>query len=78
METMVELLLNADNVRMVLMVMLGYCGYVKLKTSLLREMDEKMDEKLTAFHTQLKTNDFAHLNNTIEALTFRLNQNFQN
>lgn len=30
------------------------------------------DEKIGAFHSHLKANDFAHLNNTIEALTFTL------
>jgi hypothetical protein len=50
-----------------------------LEVSLLKTMDEKMDIKLAAFHAHLKANDFAHLNNTIEALTFRcLNQNSQN
>jgi len=86
MEKMVELLLNADNVRMVLIVILGFCGYVKLNSSfdkklwgleksLLKAMYEKIDTKLGTFYTQLKTNDFAHLNNTIEALTFMLEKN---
>jgi len=34
-----------------------------------------MDEKIIAFHSHLKANDFAHLNNTIEALTFTLEKN---
>jgi hypothetical protein len=42
-----------------------------MKYSLLKAMDEK----LNAFHAQLKVNDFAHLNNTIEALTFTLEKN---
>jgi len=44
---------------------------VQLKTSLLKAMDEK----ISAFHSHLKANDFAHLNNTIEALTFMLEKN---
>jgi len=82
METMVELLLNGDNVRMMLIVILGFCGYVMIRSqmkslemSLLKAMDEKIDTKLGTFHTQLKTNDFAHLNNTIRALTFTLEKN---
>jgi len=34
-----------------------------------------MDERFTAFHKLLKENDFAHLNNTIKALTFTLKKN---
>jgi len=111
MESIVELLINAENVRMVLMVIIGYCGYVKLKSqtrgleyslnkridgveaslsqkicdldrkvdgvesSLLKAMDEKIEARLSAFYVQLKTNDFAHLNSAIEALTFTLEKN---
>jgi hypothetical protein len=100
MENMVDLLLNAENVRMMLLLVFGYCGYVMLRSqmkgleyslskrmdgldkkiddveaSLLKTMDEKMDLKLAAFYAQLKANDFAHLNNTIEALTFMLEKN---
>ena len=46
-----------------------------VESSLLRAMDEKIDLKLAEFHAQLKANDFAHLNNTIEALTFTLEKN---
>jgi len=129
MENVVELLINAENVRMVLMIIIGYCGYVKLRSqtngleyslnkkidgveaslnkridgveaslnkridaldkridgldrkidgvesSLLKAMDEKIEARLSAFYVQLKTNDFAHLNNAIEALTFTLEKN---
>ena len=46
-----------------------------VESSLIRLIDEKIDSKLEAFHTKLKQNDFAHLNNTIEALTFTLKKN---
>jgi hypothetical protein len=111
MEKMMDLLLNAENVRMALMMMFGYCGYVLLKTSFEKRIDgaekrldgkidsaekrldgkidgldkkidgveasllKAMDEKINAFHEHLKTNDFAHLNSTIEALTFMLEKN---
>jgi len=100
MEKMVDLLVNAENVRMLMLMVLGYCGYLKLKSqirgteyslnkridsveaSLNRRIDSveasllrAMDEKISAFHTHLKANDFAHLNNTIEALTFTLEKN---
>jgi len=67
----VEQVLNAENVRMLLLMVFGFTCYVQLKTSLLKAMDEKIN----AFHSHLKANDFAHLNNTIEALTFMLEKN---
>ena len=66
-----EQVLNAENVRMLLLMVFGFTCYVQLKTSLLKAMDEK----ISAFHSHLKDNDFAHLNNTIEALTFMLEKN---
>jgi len=137
MEKMVDLLIDPDNIRMVLLMMFGCCGYIMLKsqmkgleyslskridgveyslgrridgvdkridgveyslstslnkridgveyslsTSLNKRIDDMessllraMDEKIGAFHAQLKANDFAHLNNTIETLTFMLEKN---
>jgi hypothetical protein len=89
MENMVELVLNAENVRMLVLLAFGFCGYVMLKTSFEKKLDgldkkidsveasllRAMDEKINAFHSHLKANDFAHLNNTIEALTFTLEKN---
>jgi hypothetical protein len=40
----------------------------RMETSLFKAMDEKID----AFHSHLKANDFAHLNDSIVALTFTL------
>jgi hypothetical protein len=93
MESMVELVLNAENVRMLVLLVFGFCGYVMLKTSFEKKLGcveaslnkriddvessllKAMDEKINAFHSHLKANDFAHLNNTIEALTFMLEKN---
>jgi len=108
MEQIVELLMaNSDNVRMLVILAVGLCGYVKFNISfekrfyaldrridaLDKKIDDKfgfldkkidgveasllkaIDEKIIAFHGQLKANDFAHLNNTIEALTFTLEKN---
>jgi len=71
MESIVEQVLNAENVRMLVLLVFGFTCCVWLKTSLLKAIDEKID----AFHSHLKANDFAHLNNTIEALTFMLEKN---
>jgi hypothetical protein len=97
MENMVELVLNAENMRMLVLLVFGFCGYVLLKTSfekringldrkidcvessLLKAMDEKIafanQNLYTQLYTQLKNNDFKHLNDTIEALTFMLEKN---
>jgi len=77
MET-VNLIFNAENVRMLVILAFGFCGYIFIKSQM-KDMKysllKAMDEKLNAFHAQLKANDFAHLNNTIEALTFTLEKN---
>ena len=115
MESIVEQVLNAENIRIMVLLVFGCCCYVLLKTSfekrldgveaslnkridgldkkidgveasLNKRIDDKingleasllraMDEKIDAFHSHLKANDFAHLNNTIEALTFMLEKN---
>jgi hypothetical protein len=107
MENMVELVLNAENVRMLVLLVFGFCGYVLIKSQMkgleyslnkkIDFLDKKidgveaslnkridgleisllmaMDQKIAAFHSHLKANDFAHLNNTIEALTFMLEKN---
>jgi hypothetical protein len=50
-------------------------GVEKRMDGLEYSISNKIDEKLVAFHALLKANDFAHLNNTIEALTFTLEKN---
>jgi hypothetical protein len=96
MESVIGIIFSAENVRLLVMLAVGFCGYVLLKgqmkdmeRSMEKKMDglekridgvdasigQKIDDKLTAFHAQLKANDFAHLNSTIEALTFTLEKN---
>jgi len=89
MESVLGIIFSAENIRMLVLLAFGFCGYVLVKgqmkdleASLNKRMDgaeasidKKMDDKLNAFHAQLKANDFAHLNNTIEALTFTLEKN---
>jgi len=86
MESVASLVFNAENMRMLVLLVFGFCGYVLLKTSLEKKMDglessllKAMDEKITAanqnLYAQLKANDFKHLNDTIEALTFMLEKN---
>jgi len=75
----VEQVLNAENMRV---LVFGFTCCVLLKTSFEKKLNSMetsllraMDEKINAFHSHLKANDFAHLNNTIEALTFMLEKN---
>jgi hypothetical protein len=110
-ENILGMILNAENGRMLAIMILGYFGYVRIigqmkegdsalekkidgveaslnkridgvEVSLNKRidgletsLDKKIDENLIAFHAMLKTNDFAHLNHTIEALTFTLEKN---
>jgi ribosomal protein S13 len=71
---------------MLILLTFGFAAITRLKMSLetkingvelslAKLIDEKIDSKLEAFHVKLKQNDFAHLNNTIEALTFTLEKN---
>ncbi len=71
MESTVDLIFNAENVRMLVIMAFGYFLYVSLKGKVRHMIRENNKE----FHAQLKSNDFAHLNNTIEALTFTLEKN---
>jgi len=93
MESIVDIVFNAENIRMLVLLAFGFCGYVMLKTSLEKKIDgldrkidgvessllKAMDKKIAAanqsLYAQLKANDFKHLNDTIEALTFILEKN---
>jgi len=89
MDSVLGIIFNADNVRMLVLLAVGFCGYVLMKGQMKdmqhylekkidgveSSIDRKIDEKLLAFHAMLKANDFAHLNQTIEALTFTLEKN---
>ena len=124
-----DIVFNAENVRMLVLLIFGFCGYVLIKSqmkdleyslgkridgldrkidgletslnhkidsveaslgkriddldrkidgvesSLLKAMDEKIAAANQSLYTQLKANDFKHLNDTIEALTFILEKN---
>ena len=115
MESIVDIVFNAENVRMLVLLIFGFCGYVLIKSqmkdlehslgkridaldhkidgvdtslnhkidykieylesSLLKTMDEKIAAANQSLYAQLKANDFKHLNDTIEALTFILEKN---
>jgi len=58
METVLNMVIDPDNVRMLLLVVLGWSGH---------SLNKRIDE--------LKHNDFANLNDTIQALTYALEKN---
>jgi hypothetical protein len=70
-----KILFSAENVRTTILLVAMFSGFMWMKNSLSKEMDEKMDKRFEAFHAQLKTNDFKHLNDAIEALTYALEKN---
>jgi len=45
------------------------------KIEIREEINATLDARFTAFHKQLKENDFAHLERTIKALTYMLEKN---
>ena len=78
----INLIFSGENIRtlIVIVAILYISKSQELKiekrlSSFENEIRKTIDEKLTAFHTLLKDNDFAHLNRTIKALTFTLEKN---
>jgi hypothetical protein len=85
----VGLFLNAENVRTLVLLVAIVCGIVwqrngmskleikmlEMKMDILKEIKGEMKEEFETFHAQLKSNDFKHLNDTIEELTFMLEKN---
>jgi len=70
METVLNMIMNADNIRFALMVVLGWSGY-----TLLNKRIDGVEVTLNKRIDELKFNDIAHLNNSIEALTYALEKN---
>jgi len=70
METVLNLLFNAENMRMLLIVAFGWSGFVFIKASI-KELRTDMETSIK----ELKYNDIAHLNSSIEALTYALEKN---
>jgi hypothetical protein len=78
----INFLVIAENLRMLFLFVMMVAGYVSLIWQLDKKMNAlgialrgEMDERFTTFHKTLKENDFAHLNETIKALTFTLQKN---
>jgi len=81
-----NMILNEENIRtLVILVAIAYASFwqtSRLEKRLdekmdkkFKEQDEKIDKRFDSFYQQLKTNDFAHLNDAIGELTFILEKN---
>jgi len=77
-----NIVLNEENIRTLVIMVAIACGFIwqnaqfdKKMDKRFNEYDAKMDKKFDSFYLQLKTNDFAHLNNAITELTFLLEKN---
>jgi len=90
MESVLNLVVNAENVRILLIIVFGFSGFVWLKTSLEKKIigvDKRIDELSASLNgriDELKYNDlatiksdFAHLSSAVEALNVRLNSSFE-
>jgi len=66
MESVLNMIVNAENVRMLLVVAFCWSGFVLIKSSI---------KELRASIKELKYNDIAHLNGSIETLTYALEKN---
>jgi len=86
MESVLNLVVNAENVRILLLIVFGFSGFVWLKTSMTtihRRIDQvevslgkridNLEVSLNKRIDELKYNDFAHLSSAVEALNVRLN-----
>jgi len=82
MESILNLVVNAENVRIALLAVLGFCGYVlmsrrmdRMEYSLSKRIDavdrriDNVEFSLNKKIDDLKYNDFAHLSSGIGALT---------
>jgi len=77
MDSILNLIANGENVRLLVTLAFICCGYVLLNSRMSR-MEYSIKGELVAIHTridELKHNDIAHLNSTIEALTYALEKN---
>jgi len=85
MESILNIIVNAENGRMLILMAFAYVGYTRLRYDVNKRIDgveasikELKYDDLAAIHRRiddLKNNDFAHLKSTIEALTYALEKN---
>ena len=88
MEPILNLIINRENVRMLVIIAFVCCGYVMINSKIddlrhtvlaaihkrIDNVDKRIDN-VEASIKELKQNELAHLNGTIEALTYALEKN---
>jgi hypothetical protein len=77
MESVLNLIVNAENVRMLVILAFCFSGFVIIKSQM-KEMGHSIKELRVTLNgriDELKHNDIAHLNSAIEALTYALEKN---
>jgi len=81
METVLSMIINAENVRMLVLLAFGYGYLTRFRISFEKRIDnvetsiKELRSDMEAAIKDLKYNDFAHLKGTIEALTYALEKN---
>jgi len=66
---------SGENIRTAIILMAILFVRTELLHKIRDEITATLDARFTAFHKQLKENDFAHLERTIKALTYMLEKN---
>jgi len=77
MDSILNLIANEANVRLLVTLAFVSCAYMFIRGQM-KDMGHSIKSDLAAIHSRiddLKNNDFAHLNGTIEALTYALEKN---
>jgi len=81
MERILNLIFSAENVRMLVILVFGLSGFV-LMNSKMDRMESTLNRRIDGVEAsvnkridELRHNDIAHLNSTIEALTYALEKN---
>jgi len=81
MDNILNLIANGENVRLLAILVAIYCFYVLMKSQM-KDMGHSFNKQIDELRgdmnsriDELKHNDIAHLNSTIEALTYALEKN---
>jgi len=88
MESVLNLIVNAENVRMLVILAFCFSGFVLIKSQMkemghsIKELNVTLNGRIDELRgdmngriDELKHNDIAHLNSAIEALTYALEKN---
>jgi hypothetical protein len=69
MESVVNLIFSAENIRMLVLLVFGFCGYVLMKSQM-RGLEYSLSKRIDGVDHKIDC-----VENTIEALTFTLEKN---